>query len=83
LLALYEPPVVSGVGIATYAGMLDDERAESADARLNVLNVAEVAGGQLDGAEVVPVSAAKTQHSFSLPDLGPLLQSAAAVRGVL
>lgn len=36
--------------------------AESADARLNVLSVGEVAGGQLVGAEVVPVAGAKTRH---------------------
>jgi hypothetical protein len=69
-LALYEPRVVSGVGIATFSGMLNDQRAVSADARLNVLSVDEGAGGQIVGAEVVPKAGAKTRHSFFLRRVG-------------
>lgn len=69
-LSLYEPRVVSAVGIATFAGMLDDQRATAKDARLNVLRVNEVAGGRLIRAETVPKVGAKARHSFFLRRVG-------------
>ena len=65
-LSLYEPRVVSAVGIAAFAGMLSDQRAASADTRLNILRVEDVAEGRLVTAEAVPKVGAKTRHSFFL-----------------
>ncbi|MBW3609796.1 MAG: hypothetical protein KY463_15965, partial [Actinobacteria bacterium] len=60
-LSLYEPRVVSAAGIATFAGMLQDQRAASVDTRLNVLGVEDVAGGRLVAAETVPKVGSKTR----------------------
>lgn len=65
-LALYEPKVVAAVGLASFAGMLNEQRGTSAEARLNVLRVEDVADSRLVSAEAVPKVGPKTRHSFFL-----------------
>lgn len=65
-LSLYEPRVVSAVGIQTFAGMLTQQRQTTADTDLNILRVERVSGGQLVTAETVPAAGLKTTHSFFL-----------------
>ena len=69
-LSLYEPRVVSAVGIATFAGMLADQRATYAETRLNILRVEDAANGRLVSAEAVPKVGLKTRHSFFLRRAG-------------
>jgi hypothetical protein len=65
-LSLYEPNVVSAVGIGTFAGMLNQVRATAQAARLNVVRVETVSGGQLVTAQTIPKVGAVIGHSFYL-----------------
>ncbi len=65
-LEIYEPRVVSAVGIPTFAGMLQAQRASAQDTRLNLLRIEDVAAGRLITAETVPKVGSKTRHTFFL-----------------
>lgn len=65
-LSLYDPKVVSAVGLGTFAGMLNQQRVPALATQLKVLRIEHVAGGQLVTAEAVPTAGPKISHSFFL-----------------